>query len=396
MYAAAKKIRMGFVGGGEGSFIARAHRQAAGLDGRFELVCGAFSRDLENNQRTAAALGVAAERCYDDWQTLLAREAALPAEQRMQLLVIVTPNHLHAPIAREALSTGFHVFSEKPAALNLAEVQALHSVVINSQRIYGLAHTYLGYAMVWQAREMVASGVLGRVRKVLVEYPQGWLSSDVAGQGNKQAGWRDDPTQSGIGGCIGDIGTHAFSLAEFVAGQSIQFISAMLGSHVEGRQLDDDVAMLFKMSDGASGVLLASQVCAGEENPLKIRVYGDKGGLEWRQEEPASLIHRPLDEPMRVLRSGVGQPWLCAAATQRMRLPAGHPEGYLEAMANLYGALAEAILQGTEGHQAPGVPGIETGLRGMAFIETAIANHLGNEKWSEIPGQLTGAPHNEQ
>jgi predicted dehydrogenase len=288
------------------------------------------------------------------------------------------------------------VFSEKPAALNLAEVQALRSVVINSQRIYGLAHTYLGYAMVWQAREMVASGVLGRVRKVLVEYPQGWLSSDVAGQGNKQAGWRDDPTQSGIGGCIGDIGTHAFSLAEFVAGQSIQFISAMLGSHVEGRQLDDDVAMLFKMSDGASGVLLASQVCAGEENPLKIRVYGDKGGLEWRQEEPASLIHRPLDEPMRVLRSGVGQPWLCAAATQRMRLPAGHPEGYLEAMANLYGALAEAILQGTEGHQAPGVPGIETGLRGMAFIETAIANHLGNEKWSEIPGQLTGAPNNEQ
>ncbi|WP_376779057.1 Gfo/Idh/MocA family protein [Pseudomonas moraviensis] len=396
MYAAAKKIRMGFVGGGEGSFIARAHRQAAGLDGRFELVCGAFSRDSENNQRTAAALGLATERCYDDWQTLLAREAALPAEQRMQLLIIVTPNHLHASIAREALSAGFHVFSEKPAALNLAEVQALHSVVVNSQRIYGLAHTYLGYAMVWQAREMVASGVLGHVRKVIVEYPQGWLSTDIAGQGNKQAGWRDDPAQSGIGGCIGDIGTHAFSLAEFVAGQSIQFISAMLGAHVVGRQLDDDVAMLFKMNDGASGVLLASQVCAGEENPLKIRVYGDKGGLEWRQEEPASLIHRPLNEPMRVLRSGVGQPWLCAAANQRMRLPAGHPEGYLEAMANLYGDLAEAILQGAEGHQAPGVPGIETGLRGMAFIETAIANHLGTEKWSEIPGQLTGASQNEQ
>nr|WP_236705236.1 Gfo/Idh/MocA family oxidoreductase [Pseudomonas sp. RIT-PI-o] len=387
---------MGFVGGGEGSFIARAHRQAAGLDGRFELVCGAFSRDSENNQRTAAALGLATERCYDDWQTLLAREAALPAEQRMQLLIIVTPNHLHASIAREALSAGFHVFSEKPAALNLAEVQALHSVVVNSQRIYGLAHTYLGYAMVWQAREMVASGVLGHVRKVIVEYPQGWLSTDIAGLGNKQAGWRDDPAQSGIGGCIGDIGTHAFSLAEFVAGQSIQFISAMLGAHVVGRQLDDDVAMLFKMNDGASGVLLASQVCAGEENPLKIRVYGDKGGLEWRQEEPASLIHRPLNEPMRVLRSGVGQPWLCAAANQRMRLPAGHPEGYLEAMANLYGDLAEAILQDTHGHQAPGVPGIEIGLRGMAFVETAIANHLGTEKWSEIPGQLTGAPQNEQ
>lgn len=382
------KIRMGFVGGGEGAFIAQAHRQAAGLDGRFELVCGAFSRNPQNTQDTGAALGLPASRCYSDWQQMLATECTLPEAQRMQLVVIVTPNHLHAPVASQALSAGFHVFSEKPAALNLAELLALNDVVLRSNRLYGLAHTYLGYPMVWQAREMVRSGVIGALRKVIVEYPQGWLSADVAGQGNKQAEWRDNPELSGLGGCIGDIGTHAFSLAEFVADQPIRQLCAMLGVHIAGRQLDDDASMLFKMADGASGVLIASQVCAGEENPLKIRLYGDKGGLEWRQEEPASLIHRALDQPMRVLRSGVGQPWLCAAASQRMRLPAGHPEGYLEAMANLYGDLANAIrghAQGqTSGHDAPGVPGIEVGLRGMAFIETVIANHRGDTKWTEL------------
>lgn len=384
MNAAVPKIRMGFVGGGEGAFIAKAHRQAAGLDGRFELVCGAFSRDAENNQNTGAALGLSASRCYSDWRQMIESERALPAGQRMELVVIVTPNHLHAPVASQALSAGFHVFSEKPAALNLAELLALKDVVTRSNRLYGLAHTYLGYPMVWQAREMVRDGVIGAVRKVIVEYPQGWLSQDVAGQGNKQAAWRDLPEQSGLGGCIGDIGTHAFSLAEFVADQPIQHLCAMLGVHIEGRQLDDDASMLFKMADGASGVLIASQVCAGEENPLKIRVYGDKGGLEWRQEEPASLVHRALDQPLRILRSGVGQPWLCEAASQRIRLPAGHPEGYLEAMANLYGDFATAIRGEVAGHDAPGVPGINIGLRGMAFIETVIANHRGDTKWTEL------------
>ncbi|WLH10682.1 Gfo/Idh/MocA family oxidoreductase [Pseudomonas hefeiensis] len=384
MNPVAAKIRMGFVGGGEGAFIGQAHRQAAGLDGGFELVCGAFSRDAHNNQQTGAALGLAASRCYSDWQGMLDSEAALPAHLRMELLVIVTPNHLHAPIASQALKAGFHVFSEKPAALNLRELLALKQVLEGSDRLYGLAHTYLGYPMVWQAREMVRSGVIGAVRKVLVEYPQGWLSQDVAGQGNKQAGWRDDPEQSGLGGCIGDIGTHAFSLAEFVADQPIEQICAALGTHIAGRQLDDDAAMLLRMAGGASGVLIASQVCAGEENPLKIRLYGDKGGLEWRQEEPASLIHRSIDQPLQVLRSGVGQPWLCEAARQRMRLPAGHPEGYLEAMANLYGDLARAIRDPAPGPDAPGVPGIETGLRGMAFIEAAIANHRGDAKWTAL------------
>ena len=384
MSAVIPKIRMGFVGGGEGSFIAQAHRQAAGLDGRFELVCGAFSRDAQNNQRTGSQLGLAPSRCYSTWQLMLETEQALPAEQRMELLVIVTPNHLHAPVASEALAAGFHVFSEKPAALNLAELRALQTRLHNSDRLYGLAHTYLGYPMVWQAREMVRGGVIGTLRKVLVEYPQGWLSQDVAAQGNKQAEWRGQPALSGLGGCIGDIGTHAFSLAEFVACQAVTHLCASLGVHIEGRQLDDDASMLFKMEQGASGVLIASQVCAGEENPLSIRVYGDKGGLEWRQEQPASLIHRSLDQPMRVLRSGTGQPWLCAAATQRMRLPAGHPEGYLEAMANLYGDFAQAIRGGVQGHTAPGVPGIETGLRGMAFIETAIASHNSHAKWTAL------------
>ncbi|KAA0980353.1 Gfo/Idh/MocA family protein [Pseudomonas sp. ANT_H12B] len=384
MNVAVQKIRIGFVGGGEGAFIAKAHRQAAGLDGRFELVCGAFSRDPQNNQNTGTALGLPASRCYSDWQHMIEAERLLPAEQRMELVVIVTPNHLHAPVASQALSAGFHVFSEKPAALNLSEMLALKGVLSRSNRLYGLAHTYLGYPMVWQAREMVRSGVIGAVRKVIVEYPQGWLSQDVAGQGNKQAEWRDRPELSGLGGCIGDIGTHAFSLAEFVADQPVQHLCALLSTHIAGRQLDDDAAMLFKMADGASGVLIASQVCAGEENPLKIRVYGDKGGLEWRQEEPASLIHRALDQPMRILRSGVGQPWLCEAASQRMRLPAGHPEGYLEAMANLYGDFANAIRGEVVGNGAPGVPGIEVGLRGMAFIEAVIANHCGDAKWTEL------------
>ncbi|MFJ4143823.1 Gfo/Idh/MocA family protein [Pseudomonas sp. NPDC089734] len=381
MTTAVPKIRMGFVGGGEGAFIAQAHRQAAGLDGRYELVCGAFSRDAQNNRRTGEVLGLPASRCHDDWRHMLEAEQALPADQRMELLVIVTPNHLHAPVATQALNAGFHVFSEKPAALNLAELLALKEVVDRSQRLYGLAHTYLGYPMVWQARDMVRSGVIGELRKVIVEYPQGWLSQDTV---NKQADWRGQPGQSGIGGCIGDIGTHAFSLAEFVADQPIRQLSAMLGVHVEGRQLDDDASMLFRMDGGASGVLIASQVCAGEENPLKIRVYGSKGGLEWRQEEPASLIHRSLDQPMRVLRSGVGQPWLCEAATQRMRLPAGHPEGYLEAMANLYGDFATAIRARASGNVADGVPGIDVGLRGMAFIETVIASHRGDTKWTEL------------
>ncbi|MHA6492988.1 Gfo/Idh/MocA family protein [Pseudomonas borbori] len=371
---------MAMVGGGEGAFIGQVHRQAAGLDGQIELVCGAFSRDRENNRRTSDALGLPADRCYDSWQSLLDEERKLSADERAEFIAIVTPNHLHAPIAEAALQAGFHVFSEKPAALSLEEVRRLAQTLAGSDRLYGLAHTYLGYPMIWQARELVSSGALGRLRKIFVEYSQGWLSEDQAAQGNKQAGWRGEPQQAGPSGCMADIGTHAFGLAEFVSGQRIQRVCASLGTHVDGRRLDDDGAMLFETAEGATGVLLASQVCAGEENALSIRIYGEKGGLEWRQEEPNSLIHRSLGEPMRVLRAGAGQTWLCSEARRRLRLPAGHPEGYLEAMANLYREFAGAI-RGSGNH---GYPGIEAGLRGMAFIEAVIASHHSDSKWTPL------------
>lgn len=366
------------VGGGEGAFIGQVHRQAMRLDGHIELVCGAFSRDLENNRRSAAALHLDPGRCYDAWETLLAAERERPADQRMELLAIVTPNHLHAPIAETALHAGFHVFSEKPAALSLADMQALAAAQADSGRLYGLAHTYQGYPMVWQARHMVQTGTLGRLRKIFVEYPQGWLGEDLAGQGNKQAAWRGEPAQAGPSGCMGDIGVHAFNLAEFVSGQRIERLCADLGVHVAGRQLDDDGAVLFQTDGGASGVLIASQVCTGKENALTLRLYGERGGLEWRQEEPNSLIHTPRGEALRVLRAGVDQRWLCDDALRRLRLPAGHPEGYLEAMANLYTNFATAIRLG----HALEVPGVDAGLRGMAFIETVIASHHSDNKWT--------------
>lgn len=372
------KVRVGMVGGGEGAFIGQVHRQAMRLDGHIQLVCGAFSRDPENNRRSGAALHLDPQRCYESWEALLAAEQARPADQRMELLVVVTPNHLHAPIAEAALQAGFHVFSEKPAALSLADMQALAATQAGSGQLYGLAHTYQGYPMIWQARHMVQAGALGRLRKIFVEYPQGWLSEDQAGQGNKQAAWRGEPAQAGPSGCMGDIGIHAFNLAEFVSGQRIERLCADLGVHVAGRQLDDDGAVLFQTDGGASGVLIASQVCTGEENALTLRLYGERGGLEWRQEEPNSLVHRPLGEALRVLRAGVDQRWLCDDALRRLRLPAGHPEGYLEAMANLYTDFATFIrLECT-----PAVPGIDAGLRGMAFIETVIASHHSDAKWT--------------
>lgn len=384
MTAIRQKIRIGMAGGGEGAFIGAVHRHAAALDGQTELVCGAFSRDRQNNLRTAAELALDPQRVYGSWQEMLAAEAALPAEQRMQLLVIVTPNHLHVPISRAAIAAGFHVFCEKPAGISLAETQLLATELAASSQLYGLAHTYLGYPMVWQARELVQQGALGQLRKIFVEYPQGWLTDNLEAAANKQASWRTDPAQAGHSGCMADIGTHAFGLAEFISGQQITELCAELSSHVEGRRLDDDGAALFRTNGGASGVLIASQICAGEENALKIRVYGDLGGLEWQQMEPNSLVLRPHGAAVQVLRAGKGQPGLCAAALQRCRLPAGHPEGYLEAMANLYRDFATAIRQGERGTPT-GVPGISAGLRGMAFIETVSASQQRDDKWLVVP-----------
>lgn len=379
---AVSRVRLGMIGGGAGAFIGKVHRQAAALAGGIDLVAGAFSRDPASNAETGRDCGLPAQRVYASWQALLDGEGRLDPAERINLLAIVTPNHLHAPISGAALRAGIHVFCEKPAALSSAETTELAQVLAQSDALYGLAHTYQGYPMVWQARHMVQAGQIGRLRKLHVEYPQGWLSDDLAGQGNRQAAWRGDPQLAGQGGCIGDIGTHAFSLAEFVSGQRIERICAHLATHVPGRALDDDCAMLFTTEQDASGMLLASQVCAGEENALKIRLYGDKGGLEWRQEEPNSLIHRALDQPMRVLRAGANHGWLCDEALRRIRLPAGHPEGYLEAMANLYADFAQAI--GGSRSAAAALPGIETGVRGMAFIEAALASHSSEAKWTPL------------
>ncbi|MCU7554646.1 Gfo/Idh/MocA family oxidoreductase [Alteromonas sp. ASW11-19] len=378
-----KKIRMGMIGGGEGAFIGAVHRHAAALDGHYELVCGAFSRDEDNNRRTAQSLGLNEQRTYSSWESMLTQEASLPADSRMEVVVIVTPNHLHVPVSKSALKQGFHVFCEKPAAVSLSEVNELADVLAGSGCLYGLAHTYLGYPMIWQARHMVASGAIGEVRKVFVEYPQGWLSAPEE-QHNKQASWRTDPAQAGGSGCMGDIGTHAFGLAEFVLDDLIVKLNVDLRTVVPGRQLDDDGAAFLQTDKGASGVLIASQVCAGEENALKIRVFGDKGGLEWHQMEPNSLIYRPVGQPYQVLRAGLGQPGLCDAAIGRCRIPGGHPEGYLEAMANLYTDFAKAIRNG-DTHTAAGVPGIHEGRRGMAFIDTMLAGADSDTKWHTVP-----------
>lgn len=377
------RIRMGMVGGGEGAFIGAVHRHAAGLDGQYELVCGAFSRDSGNNQRTGDSLGLADDRLYASWQEMLTAEAALPAEQRMEVVVIVTPNHLHVPVTIAAIEAGFHVFCEKPAALNLDEAKSLAAVVNGSDRLYGLAHTYLGYPMVWQAKAMVEDGKIGKVRKILVEYPQGWLTNAEESD-NKQASWRTDPAQSGGSGCMGDIGTHAFGLAEFISGEKVTELCADMNTIVEGRRLDDDGAAFFRTQSGARGVLIASQICAGEENALKIKVYGDKGGLEWHQMEPNSVVYRPVGAPYSVYRAGGGQPGLYKEASDRCRIPAGHPEGYLEAMANLYTYFAYAVRDGLSG-KAPGVPGLESGLRGMAFIEAMVTSGASDVKWHAIP-----------
>ena len=380
-------IRMGMIGGGEGAFIGAVHRHAAGLDGNYQLVCGAFSRNEENNTRTASALNVSTSRTYDSWQSMLEEEAKLPEQQRMQVVVIVTPNHLHVPISLAAIKAGFHVFCEKPAGISFAEVKELQDVIHASESLYGLAHTYLGYPMVWQARHLVESGKLGKIRKVYVEYPQGWLSGEEETH-NKQAQWRTDPAISGATGAMGDIGTHAFGLVEFVLNDSVTSLCGELNTHVEGRRLDDDGAALIKTKKGASGVLIASQVCAGEENALKIRVYGDKGGLEWRQMEPNSVIYRPVAAPYQVFRAGQGQVGLCDAASARCRVPAGHPEGYLEAMANLYTDFAKAVRANQKG-KADGVPGINSGIRGMVFIDAMLASTDSDTKWESVSQEGT-------
>ncbi|USD27530.1 Gfo/Idh/MocA family oxidoreductase [Pseudoalteromonas sp. SCSIO 43201] len=376
------KIRMAMVGGGEGAFIGAVHRIAARLDGQIELVAGAFSSDPQKSITMGKQLGLAPTRCYDDYHMLLQSEAALPESERIHFVAIVTPNHLHFPIAAKAIEYGFHVLSDKPATLNLSEALQLQTLLQQTNCLYGLTHTYTGYPMVKEARHRIATGELGNIRKVVVEYSQGWLASEDDEQ-SKQASWRLDASQSGISCCMGDIGVHAANLTEYVSGLTITSLCADLNTVVCGRQLDDDGTVLLRFDNGAKGVLLASQIALGEENNLTLKIYGDKASIEWSQMEPNSLWLRMKDAPAQLLRTGTGT--LCHAATNATRVPAGHPEGYLEAFANIYLNFA-MLIQARQ--QQPDVqpedfdvPSIQAAVRGMAFIENAVAASAKETKW---------------
>lgn len=378
-----KKLRLGMIGGGPGSFIGAIHRIAARMDNYYELVGGSFSSSLEKSLETSRELGLDENRIYPSYQELIKKEKEKPANERIQVIAIVTPNHLHFEPAKMALENGFHVILDKPMTLSLAEALALKEIQENTGNLLCLTHTYTGYPMVKEAKQQIAAGKLGRIRKVYVEYPQGWLSTAVE---SKQADWRTDPSKSGIAGAMGDIGTHAFNLAEYVSGLSVQKLCADINIVIENRRLDDDGAVLLKFDNGASGVLMATQVAAGEENNVKIRVYGEKGGLEWQQVDANTLTIKWLDEPAQTLRTGGG--YLSSFAQHNTRTPSGHPEGYLEAFANIYKNFAEHILaiqnQVKPKKESLDYPSITEGLRGMAFIETVIASGKSTQKWLDL------------
>lgn len=377
-----RKVRMGMVGGGRDAFIGGVHRMAAALDGQIELVCGAFSGDPGKSRASGADLYLPASRVYGDYPEMLAREAELPAGERMDFVSIVTPNNVHFPVAKAALQAGFHVMCDKPMTFDLDEALALRQLVKATGLQFGLTHNYTGYPMIKEARQLVRGGTFGRVRKVVVEYPQGWLSRLEEASGQKQAAWRTDPAQAGVSSCIGDIGTHAENLMEYVTGLSITELCADLTTFVAGRRLEDDGNVLVRLQHGARGVLYASQISAGEENALAIRVYGEEGGLQWRQQEPNTLTVTWADRHREVRRTGVGD--LSAAAQRHTRLPAGHPEGFIEAFANLYRNYALTLQARWEGIDPPdGIdfPTVDDGVRGMAFITACVASAGSDRKW---------------
>lgn len=377
------RIRYGMVGGGEGAFIGAVHRNAAQLDGEYELVCGAFSSSEETSLRSGLSLGVSAQRSYPDFMTMFSGEAKLPPEQRMQCVVIVTPNHLHYAPAAAALQHGFHVLSDKPATYSLDESRKLAALLQETGLLYGLTHPYTAYPAITEARARVARGELGSIRKILVEYTQGWLAQAIEHQGSAQAAWRVDPARAGVSCCMGDIGVHAFNLAEHVSGLKVTRLCAELNSIVPGRQLDDDGTVLMHFDNGARGTLVASQICIGNENNLTLRLFGDKAALEWQQMEPNSLWLRYPDKSAQLLRTGTAA--MGSAAQAHTRLPAGHPEGYIEAFANLFRAFAVQIRAHASGvAPAQVAPGIEAALRGMAFIETTVQSSRSGNRWLDF------------
>ncbi|AWG22745.1 oxidoreductase [Flavobacterium faecale] len=381
-----KKLRLGMIGGGKGAFIGAIHRIAAQIDSEYELVCGAFSSNPDVSLESGKELGLNPARCYASFVELFEKEKLLPENERMQVVSIVTPNHVHFEPAKLAMQSGFHVILDKPMAFSLAEAKILKSVAEETGQRFCLTHTYTGYPMVKEAKQQIAAGKLGVITKIYVEYPQGWLSKLEESGDNKQAAWRTDPSKSGKGGCLGDIGTHAFNLAEYISGLKVTQINAAINTVVEGRKLDDDATVLLKFDNGASGILFATQVAAGEENNIKIRVYGQKGGLEWQQDDANSLVMKWIDQPRQVLRTGGA--YLGNFAKHNTRTPGGHPEGYLEAFANLYRNFALTIQaelkQETPTEEMLDFTGVDDGVRGMAFIEQAIASGESNQKWMDF------------
>ncbi|MBZ5855674.1 Gfo/Idh/MocA family protein [Flavihumibacter profundi] len=378
-----RKLRMGMVGGGRDAFIGAVHRIAAFMDGEIEMVCGALSSNIEKARQSGEDLHLSPERIYGSYEEMVTREKELPADQRMDFVSIVTPNHLHFGPAKMAMENGFHVVLDKPATFTLEEAKTLKKVIEDTGALFCLTHTYTGYPMVKEARQVIASGKLGNIRKIYVEYPQGWLTNFREGSNYKQAAWRTDPKRSGISGCMGDIGTHAFNMAEYVSGHSVIAMCADMNIVVPGRLLDDDGSVLLKFNNGVSGFLFATQVAAGEENNIKIRVYGDKAGLEWKQEDANSLLLKWLEEPTQILRAG--NPYLSSYSRAGTRTPAGHPEGYLEAFANIYRNFAYTLGAKLEGKRPEpewtDFPGIEEGIRGMAFIENVVRSAASEMKW---------------
>lgn len=374
-----EKLRMGLIGGGPGAFIGRVHHMAAILDGHIELVCGAFSSKPEISKSAGAGYGVSPHRSYGSYQEMFEQEQLLPKAERMQFVSIVTPNYLHFDPARMALERGFHVVCDKPLSFNMEEAVTLKELVSSTSLQFAVTHTYNGYPMVKEARHRVMAGEFGKIRKVIVEYTQGWLSQKVEEQGQKQASWRMDPSKAGVSCTMGDVGVHAFNLAEYITGQKITSLCADVAPLVEGRKLDDDGGILVRFENGARGVMSASQICAGEENSVRIQVYGETGGLEWQQMEPNTLILKWNDKPKQLLRTGT--PFVSAAASANTRLPSGHPEGFIEAFATIYRNFALRILQPSCDPAVYDFPDIEAGVRGMTFIHKAVESGLTSEKW---------------
>jgi predicted dehydrogenase len=385
IFMSARKLRMGMIGGGKDAFIGAIHRHALWMDGLIDIKCGALSIDPQNAIESGRDLHLDEDRIYTDYKTMLSKEAALPAELRIDFVSIVTPNFAHFEPAMMALDYGFNVVIEKPITLTLEQAKLLHAKVQETGLRLCLTHTYSGYPMVKQAKAMLKNGDLGAIRKVWVEYPQGWLSKLSEREGNAQAAWRTDPTKRGKSGSMGDIGTHAAHLAEYITGLQITELCADLSIKVAGRMLDDDGNVLLRFNNGANGVLMASQVAAGEENSLKIRIYGEKGGIEWHQMEPNTLLLKWLDAPAQILRAGSNHGNLSPFMTSNCRTPGGHPEGYLEAFANIYRNFALTLLADLKGENPTEImldyPNENDGVRGMQFIENVVNSSNSTEKW---------------